>query len=93
MKRITVLLLGVMFAVVSYAQSNISHSREVYAFVMVVESTTKTWAKMDYGDGSPRMAFADEKGEKGNSKPSLNLLIYLSRTDGRLRNFLLCVPR
>lgn len=63
MKRITVLLLGVMFAAVTYAQGNISQSREVYAFVMVVESTTKTWAKIDFGDGSPRMAFADEKGK------------------------------
>jgi hypothetical protein len=78
MKKITVLLLGIMLAIVSYAQSNISQNREVYAFVMVIKSTDKTTAKIDFGDGSPLMAFADEKGKKRKFETTfepINLLI------------------
>ena len=67
-----------MFAIASYAQTNISQSREVYAFVMVIKSTDKTTAKIDWGDGSPLMAFADEKGKKRKFETSfepINLLI------------------
>ena len=71
-------MFGIMLVVVSYAQSNISQSKEVYAFVMVVKSTDKTTAKIDFGDGSPLMAFADEKGKKRKFETTfepINLLI------------------
>ncbi len=64
MKRITVLLLSVMLAVVTYGQSNGDQSRNVYALVRVVYTTTKITAVIDFGDGTPVMAFADEKGGK-----------------------------
>ena len=64
MKRITVLLLCVMLAVVTYGQSNNSQSREVFALVRVIYTTTKITAVIDFGDGTPVMAFADEKGGK-----------------------------
>ena len=78
MKRVTVLLLGVLLAVISYAQSNISQSREVYALIIVVKSTDKTTATIDFGDGTPRMTFADEKGKKRKFETifePINLLI------------------
>lgn len=78
MKRITVLLLAVLLAVVSYAQSNNSQSREAYAFVWVIKSTDNITAKIDFGDGSPLMVFADERGKKRKFETSLepiNLLI------------------
>lgn len=53
-----------MFAVVTYGQSNDDQSKEVYAFVVVVKSTDKTTATIDFGDGTPKMAFADDKGKK-----------------------------
>ena len=64
MKRIAVLLLSVMLAVVTYGQSENSQSQEVYALVRVVYTTTKITAVIDFGDGTPVMAFADEKGGK-----------------------------
>lgn len=64
MKRIAVLLLCVMLAVVTYGQSNDDQSKDVYAFVIVIKSTDKTTATIDFGDGTPKMAFADEKGKK-----------------------------
>lgn len=64
MKRIAVLLLSIMFAVVTYGQNNEDQSKDVYAFVTVVKSTDKTTATIDFGDGTPKMAFADEKGKK-----------------------------
>lgn len=64
MKRIAVLLLSIMFAVVTYGQSNDDQSKDVYAFVVVVKSTDKTTATIDFGDGTPKMAFADDKGKK-----------------------------
>ena len=64
MKRIAVLLLSVMLALVTYGQSNNSQSCEVYALVRVMYTTTKITAVNDFGDGTPVMAFADEKGGK-----------------------------
>ncbi len=64
MKRVAVLLLGIMLAVVTYGQNNNSQSREVYALVRVISTTTKITAVVDFGDGTPVMAFADEKGGK-----------------------------
>lgn len=64
MKRIAVLLLSVTLAVVTYGQSNNSQSREVFALVRVIYTTTKITAVVDFGDGTPVMAFADEKGGK-----------------------------
>ena len=64
MKRIAILLLSVVLAVVTHGQSNNSQSREVYALVRVVYTTTKITAVIDFGDGTPVMAFADEKGGK-----------------------------
>lgn len=64
MKRIAVLLLSVMLALVTYGQSNNSQSCEVYALVRVMYTTTKITAVIDFGDGTPVMAFADEKGGK-----------------------------
>lgn len=78
MKRIAVLLLSIMLAVVNYGQSNGEKNKEVYAFVMVVKSTDKTTAKIDFGEGSPLMAFADEKGKKRKFETTfepINLLI------------------
>lgn len=64
MKRIAVLLLCVMLVVVTYGQSNGDQSKEVYALVRVIYTTTKITAVIDFGDGTPVMAFADEKGGK-----------------------------
>lgn len=78
MKRISVLLFSIMFAVVTYGQSNDDQSKDVYAFVIVGKSTDKTTATIDFGDGTPKMAFADEKGKKRKFEPPfepINMLI------------------
>lgn len=78
MKRIAVLLFAVMLAVVTYGQSNDNQSKDVYAFVIVVKSTDKTTATIDFGDGTPKMAFADERGKKRKFETPfepINLLI------------------
>lgn len=65
MKRIAVLLLSVMLAVVTYAQSDDDQSREVYALVTVYSaSTNKAEAKIDFGDGTKAMFFADDNGSR-----------------------------
>ena len=65
MKRIAVLLLSIMLAVVTYGQSNDDQSIEVYALVTVYSaSTNKVEAKIDFGDGTKAMFFADEKGSR-----------------------------
>lgn len=89
MKRFAVLLLIFMLAVVTYGQNNDNRNKDVYAFVIVVKSTDKTTATIDFGDGTPKMAFADERGKKENMKLPLSRLIYLLKTDGRLINSLL----
>lgn len=61
MKRISVLLFSVMLAIVTYGQS-----KEVYALVKVFDKTGKTTATIDFGDGEPRMVFADEKDKTRN---------------------------
>lgn len=78
MKRIAVFLLSVMLAVVTYGQSDRNQNKEVYAFVIVVKSTDKTTATIDFGDGTPKMAFADDKGKKRKFETTfepINLLI------------------
>ena len=72
MNRITSLLLCVMLAVVTYG-----HSKEVHSLVKVY-SKFDTTAAIDFGDGGPRMAFADEKGKTRKFKTSfepINLLL------------------
>ena len=67
-----------MLAVVTYGQSNDNQSKDVYAFVIVVKSTDKTTATIDFGDGTPKMAFADEGGKKRKFETPfepINLLI------------------
>ena len=64
MNRIAVLLLSVMLAVVNYGQSNDDQSREVYALVTVYSATTRVEAKIDFGDGTKEMFFANEKGNR-----------------------------
>ena len=78
MKRFAVLLLIFMLAVVTYGQSNDNRNKDVYAFVIVVKSTDKTTATIDFGDGTPKMAFADERGKKRKYETPfepINLLI------------------
>jgi len=75
MRRIEVLLFCMMLAVVTYSQSNNSQSREVYAFVIVIKSTDKTTATIDYGDGTPRMVIADETGKKRKFETLLSQLM------------------
>ena len=79
MKRITVLLLSVLLSVVTHGQSNNGQSRVVYAFVTSVNfGDRKITGTIDFGDGTPRMYFADEKGGKKNFKSlfePINLLI------------------
>lgn len=79
MKRIVILLLSVMLAVVTYGQSEEVQSKEVYAFVTSVRfGDRKVTGTIDFGDGTPRMYFADDKGEKRNFKSlfePINLLI------------------
>lgn len=78
MKRITLLLLCIMLAVVTYGQSNSDQSREVYALVKVFDKTGKTTATIDFGEGEPRLVFADERDKirnfASNFEP-INLLI------------------
>lgn len=72
MKRITTLFLCIVLAVVTYGQSN-----EVHALVKVYTKFDTT-AAIDFGDGGPRMAFADEKGKTRKFKTSfepINLLL------------------
>lgn len=65
MKRITVLLLCTMLAVVTYGQSDDDQSKEVYALVTVYSaSTNKAEAKIDFGDGTKAMFFADDNGSR-----------------------------
>ena len=66
MKRITVLLLCVMMAVVTYGQSKEAESqcKEAYILVTVYSSTTKVEAKIDFGDGTKELYLADENGNK-----------------------------
>lgn len=69
MKRIIVLILSVMLAMVTFGQNdypinNSDKTKEVYAFVVVIKSTDKTTANIDFGDGSPIMVFADDEGGK-----------------------------
>lgn len=66
MKRIGVLLLCIMLAVVTYGQSKETESlcKEAYILVTVYTSTTRVEAKIDFGDGTKEMYFADEKGNK-----------------------------
>ena len=64
MKKIAVLLLSVMLAVVTYGQSNDDQSRDVYALVTVYSTTTRVEAKIDFGDGTKEKFFADEKGSR-----------------------------
>lgn len=78
MKRITVLLLCAMLTVATYGQSKDDQGKDVYAFVIVIKSTDKTTATIDFGDGTPKMAFADEKGKKRKFETPfepINLLI------------------
>lgn len=66
MKRIAVLLLCIMLAVVTYGQSKETESlcKEAYILVTVYTSTTRVEAKIDFGDGTKEMYLADEKGNK-----------------------------
>ena len=68
-----------MLTVVIYGQSEEAQSKEVYAFVTSVRfGDRKITGTIDFGDGMPRMYFADEKGEKRNFKSlfePINLLI------------------
>lgn len=78
MKRITVLLLSVMLAVVTYGQNNGEKNKEVFALVKVFTKTGETTATIDFGDGTPRLVFADDRDKKrkfnSNFEP-INILI------------------
>lgn len=83
MKRIAVLLLGIMLAIASYGQnediqSNDVQSKDIFVLVKVFSKTGNTTASIDFGDGSPVMVFADEKEKarvfESNFEP-INLLI------------------
>lgn len=77
MKRIALLLLYVMLAVVTYGQSSYDQSKEVFALLKVFVGIEST-ATIDFGDGTPRMVFVDDKGKtrkfRTNFEP-VNLLI------------------
>lgn len=80
MKRIGVLLLCIMLAVITYGQSKETESqcKEAYILVTVSASTTRVEAKIDFGDGTKEMYFADEKGNKKKFESffePINLLI------------------
>lgn len=69
MKRIVAFMICVMLFVVAYGQSidklnSGDQSKDVYAFVVVIKSTDKTTANIDFGDGSPIKVFADTNGKK-----------------------------
>lgn len=66
MKRITVLLLCVMLALITYGQSGKAETKDiqpkdVYALVEVFDNGNKITASIDFGDGTPIMTFANEK--------------------------------
>ena len=77
MKRIAVLLLCIMLAVVTYGQSN-DTGKDVFVLVKVFSKTGNTTASIDFGDGTPVMVFGNEKGKarvfESNFEP-INLLI------------------
>lgn len=77
MKRIAVLLLCIMLAVVTYGQSN-DTGKDVFVLVKVFSKTGNTTASVDFGDGTPVMVFGNEKGKakvfESNFEP-INLLI------------------
>lgn len=77
MKRIAVLLLCIMLAVVTYGQSN-DTGKDVFVLVKVFSKTGNTTASVDFGDGTPVMVFGNEKGKakvfESNFVP-INLLI------------------
>ena len=78
MKRIAVLLLSIMLAVVTYGQSSGEQPKEVYALVKVFDQTGKTTATIDFGEGEPRFVFADERNKIRNffsNFEPINLLI------------------
>ena len=78
MKRIIVLLLSATLAVVTYGQSNGDQSKDVYALVMVTGRTGDITATIDFGDGTPKKYFADEKEKKRKFESifePINLLI------------------
>lgn len=78
MKRITVLLLSVMLIAGIYGQSNDNQSKEVFVLVRVFSKTGSTTASIDFGDGTPEMVFANEKGKARvfeSSFEPINLLI------------------
>ena len=56
MKRIALLLLYVMMAVVTYGQS-----KEAFALVKVFDRGDKITTTIDFGDGNPVMTFVNEK--------------------------------
>lgn len=72
-----------MLAIVTYGQnngdnSNGNHRKDVYALVKVFDRTGKTTATIDFGDGEPRLVFADDNDKirnfASNFEP-INLLI------------------
>ena len=78
MKRITVLLLSVMLVVITYGQSNGEKNKELFALVKVFSQKSKKTATIDFGDGTPRLYFADEKGKTKNFESDfepINMLI------------------
>lgn len=78
MKRFLVLLLSAMLSFVAYGQNNGDQSKYVYALVVSSGKTGDVTASIDFGDGSPKMYFADEKEKKRNFESNfepINLLI------------------
>lgn len=77
MKRIAVLLLCIMLAVVTYGQSN-DRGKDVFVLVKVFSKTGNTTASVDFGDGTPVKVSGNEKGKarvfESNFEP-MNLLI------------------
>lgn len=67
-----------LLTVLSYGQSNGDDNKEVYALVMVTGRTGDITATIDFGDGTPKKYFADEKEKKRKFESifePINLLI------------------
>lgn len=64
MKRFVVLLLSVMLAVMTYGQNNDDKVKEVYALITIYSANSKAEAKIDFGDGTKAMFFADDNGSR-----------------------------
>ncbi|MBR1652157.1 MAG: hypothetical protein IJ692_02055 [Alloprevotella sp.] len=92
MKRISLLLLSVMLAVVTYGQSGKAETKdiqtkEVFVLVKVFDEKGKTTATIDFGDGTPRMVFADEKDKMRNFESNFEPISLLIKNGWEIDKF------